>query len=145
MFRRVGSKLFFFRCIRLNNWYWLYFRLFSPVEPSEIRLLVNQVADHGEGKIFLKEGDKVTLRCETKAEPEPLFSWWVPPRIYISGNGSLVSGLKWQQTQVIRSMSCLNSGTYRCNPQNFMGKQKWASKAIGVTGLFVTRGLIAVF
>lgn len=125
----------------LNNW--LNFISFSPVAPSEIQIFVDKVAVQG-SEVFLQRGGRVDLRCETKAEPKPSFSWMVPKLHKISAYGpSRISGIKWQHTLVIRSLNCLNSGDYKCFPRNVASERASSSVAIRVTGLFVIRIALA--
>ena len=80
----------------------------------------------------------MNLRCETKAEPRPSFSWMVPGLYNISMYGpSWVSGIKWQHTLVIRGLTCPNSGDYKCLPKNAASERASSSVAIRVAGLFV--------
>ena len=122
----------------------LYFLSFSPVAPSEIQIFVDKVEVQG-SKILLQRGARVNLRCETKAEPRPSFSWMVPGSYNIAMYGpSWVSGIKWQHTLVIRGLTCLNSGDYKCLPKNAMASERASSSiAIRVTGLFVIRIVLA--
>ena len=95
--------------------------------------------------MVLQRGASVSLRCETKAEPRPSFSWIVPARLQnpSSYGPSWVSGIKWQHTIIIRSLNCLSSGNYQCLPKNVVSEQASPSVAIRVKGLFVTRIALA--
>jgi len=125
----------------LNNWW--YFLSFLTVAPSEIQISVDNVAVQG-STMLLQRGIKVSLRCETRAEPSPSFSWIIPGRLedFSSYGPSWVSGIKWQHTLIIRSMNCLSSGNFQCLPKNVVSEQS-SSVAIRVTGLFVTRIALA--
>ena len=86
----------------------------------------------------------MSLRCETRAEPSPSFSWIIPRRLesFSAYGPSWVSGIKWQHTLIITSLNCLSSGDYQCLPKNVVSEQS-SSVAMRVTGLSVTRIALA--
>jgi len=105
----------------------------TNLAPSEIQISVDNVAVQG-STMLLQRGIKVSLRCETRAEPSPSFSWIIPGRLedFSSYGPSWVSGIKWQHTLIIRSMNCLSSGNFQCLPKNVVSEQS-SSVAIRVT------------
>ena len=78
------------------------------------------------------------VRCLVTAEPKPRFVWRIPGSVFelIFYRILLVSGIKWQASLGINSMSCSLSGTYSCMPYNALGYGSRPTITFEVLGWF---------
>lgn len=78
------------------------------------------------------------VRCLVTAEPKPRFVWRIPGSVFklIFYRILLVSGIKWQASLGINSMSCSLSGTYSCMPYNALGYGSRPTITFEVLGRF---------
>ncbi|CAH3019856.1 unnamed protein product [Porites evermanni] len=95
----------------------------TNIKPTDTYLEVNGTAVQDAQKIFVSKRQRVRVRCLVTAEPKPRFVWRIPGSVFklIFYRNLLVSGIKWQASLGINSMSCSLSGTYSCMPYNALG------------------------
>lgn len=66
----------------------------------------------------------------------PMFSIQVPAIFNLTVHGKMkVSGITWQASLDVRSMSCRNSGVFLCIPYNPLGNKAIATVTLEVSGL----------
>ncbi len=74
----------------------------------------------------IKEGDSVTLNCNSDSNPPALnFSWFKENQSSAVGSG---------QSFIISSFNSSHSGRYYCEAQNQYGSQRSASVSVSVKG-----------
>ena len=114
------------------------FSFFQLVKPTDTHLEVNGTAVQDAQKIFVSKGQRVRVRCLVTAEPKPRFVWRIPGSVFklIFYRILLVSGIKWQASLGINSMSCSLSGTYSCMPYNALGYGSRPTITFEVLGRF---------
>ncbi len=104
----------------INKIMMLIFEIHLIDPPKSVSVSISASAE-------IKEGDSVTLNCNSDSNPPALnFSWFKENQSSAVGSG---------QSFIISSFNSSHSGRYYCEAQNQYGSQRSASVSVSIKGI----------
>ncbi|XP_064595609.1 cell adhesion molecule 1-like [Liolophura sinensis] len=102
------------------------------VTDTEVGVKVNEKFKETAEEILVRQGDSVRLTCQSRGNPEPIFSWsYLPLQGHTKGSGLNV--LAEQPDLLLTNVTSNHSASYVCVATNFIrGKKQTETKTVRI-------------